>query len=537
MARFLGNATGRTAGGAAAAGAFTKAKVFSTPGSTTFTIPNDATKAKVFVIGAGSCYRTGTYCFNSSDCCSGVDYPKSCYSACFTGHLTGAGGGYSEKTYDNTIAGKTLTINVGSIGGLSASSVAVTGFTTVTASNATEASYSWSCTNNSTARDASNDNLIPLGFRLPVCGYANNFSGYYNKGGTASGGDVNRTGGSGVLIPEFLYDSYFDGITCCVASAGSSGTFNGSSCWINPSIVCSCLWGYHTTFGSSSHCNNHVGCMCYYLCSGITGLYHCTTGGSSTPYSSRFSFAGRASKCSSTSTCMFFGAETTGPNAYTNCAANQFIKETPIGVGAQSGHSSNNGRNGYSELTMVDTTFSNCCSAISAGSSPGTVLTISQYSTTSGYDYTFGGTGYNCLCNCYCPGCYSSGCCIGSGSSYSLCYRCIGYTFTYIFGSCQSGSAFCVCMPYNYASCCSSGGGGCCCINRCYNMGFINDPALINPSNGYEIPLSTLVSDTDANINDITYGRGAGITTSASFGGGGNRCYTAGGNGLVVVVY
>lgn len=538
MARFLGSASGRTIGASAAAGAFTKAKVFSTPGATSFSVPNDVTKAKVFVIGAGSCYRTGTYCFTGGNCCSGVEYPRTCYCACFTGHLTGAGGGYSEKTYDSTIAGKTLTINVGSIGGLSASSVAVTGETTVTASNATESSYSWSCTNNSTARDASNDNEISLGFRLPVCGYENNFSGYYNRGGTASGGDVNRTGGSGVLIPEFLYNSYFDGITCCPASGGSSGTFAGSSCWVTPSILCTCLIGYHSTFGSNcfaSAWNASSGCVCYYLCSNISGLTHCTAGGAATPYSSRFSFTGRNSKCASTAACMFLGVEQTGPNNYTNCAANQFIKETPIGVGAQAGNSSNNGRNGYSELTLVDTTFSNCCQAASSG--PGDTIAISCYHASSGYDYSFGNSQSVCYCLCYCPGCYSSVFCRGSGTSFSCCNVCIGFGFTYTFGSNMSGTAACFTMPYSYASCCSSGGGGCCCVNRCYNMGFVNDQSLLSPSTSYEIPLSTLVSDTSTNVNDIQYGRGAGISTSAAPGGGGNRLYPAGGNGLVVVVY
>ena len=534
MARFLGSASGRTAGSSAATGGFTKAKVFSTAGTTTFTIPNDATKAKAFVVGAGSSYRTGTYAFCADTCSSGVSYPKSCYCACFTGHLTGAGGGYSEKTYDSTIAGKTLTINIGSIGGLSASSVAVTGESTVTGSNATESAYSWSCTDNSTARDASNDNPISLGFSLPVCGYVNTFSGYYNNGGVATGGDVNRIVGSGVLIPEFLQDSYFDGITCCPAGGGVTADVGGSSCWINPGIVCSCLMGYSTTFGSNCFATAWSGgsCTCYYLCACIYGLRHCTSGGGATPYSSRFSFAGRNSKSSGTSTCMFFGAETTGPNSYTNCAANQFIKDTPMGVGAQSGNSSNNGRNGYSELTLVDTTYSNCCSAI-GGFSP---LKIGCYHNTSGYDYSFGGSQYVCYCLCYCAGCLSSIGCIGSGSSFNCCNVCIGFGFTYTFGSNMSGTAAYFTMPYNYASCCADGG-GCCCVNRCYNMGFVNDESLLSPSTAYEIPLSSLVSDTNTNVNDISYGRGAGITTSASFGGGGNRLYPTGGDGVVVVVY
>lgn len=68
-------------------------------------------------------------------------------------------------------------------------------------------------------------------------------------------------------------------------------------------------------------------------------------------------------------------------------------------------------------------------------------------------------------------------------------------------------------------------------------MGFVNDQSLISPSTSYEIALSSLVSDTNTNINDISYGGGAGITTSANFGGGGNRLYPTGGSGVVVVVY
>lgn len=534
MARFLGTAAGRTSGAVVATG-FTKAKVFAGAGATTFTVPTDVTKLKVFVVGAGSSYRGGTYAFCSSNCASGVDYPRSCYCACFTGHLTGAGGGYAEKTFtaSDAMAGKTLTINVGSIGGLSASSVSAGGITTVTASNATEAVYSWSCTSNSTARDASNDNPISLGFRLPVCGYVNTFSGYYNKGGTASGGDVNRTGGSGVLIPEFLNDSYLDGITCCPTPSGTTGAYNGSSCWVNPIVTCANFNGYHSVFGGYYNYNftaNLCSCLCF-----ISSLCHCTAAGSATPYSSRFSFAGKASKCSGTASCMFLGAELTGANAFTNCAANQFIKDAPSGVGAQSGNSSNNGKNGYSELTLVNTTFSNCCSAIGVAGT-GSPITVSSYQTSSGYDFSFGGTGYTCYCNSYDPGCYSSGFCRGSGNPSAYCYQCIGYAFTYVFGSAQS-NPICHCLPYGYASCCSLGGGGCCCINRCYNMGFINDSSLISPPTEYTIPLSTLTDENGNNIGDIVYGRGAGVGIAATYGGGGNRNNPVGGNGIVVITY
>ena len=49
MARFLGTAAGRAAGGGGGGGLFTKAKVFTTPGSTTFDVPGNASTVKVFV--------------------------------------------------------------------------------------------------------------------------------------------------------------------------------------------------------------------------------------------------------------------------------------------------------------------------------------------------------------------------------------------------------------------------------------------------------------------------------------------------------
>ena len=48
---------------------------------------------------------------------------------------------------------------------------------------------------------------------------------------------------------------------------------------------------------------------------------------------------------------------------------------------------------------------------------------------------------------------------------------------------------------------------------------------------------ATLTDENGLNIGDIAYGRGAGISTSASYGGGGNRLYPNGGSGLVVVIY
>lgn len=531
MGRFLGSASARTfgsstpstGGGGGGGGVFTKVKIFSTPGTTTFSVPSTSTNVKVIVVGAGSSYRTNTYCHNSSACCSGVNYPKSCYCMCFTGHLTGAGGGYAEKTFTSSeaIQGKTLTINVGSIGGLSASSVSGVGFTAVTATNATESAYSWSCTNNSTARDASNDNPISVGFSIPVCGYQNNICGYYNKGGTATGGDVNRTGGSGVVIPEFLYDSYLDGITC-TAPGGFSG--NTSSCWLNPSITCACMpcGQYHTTFGGSQFGGvSLVSCVCYYLCAATTNLCACTTGAST---SSRYTFIGRNTKCTN---CGYLGSESS-LNSIGNCAENQFIKDVPIGVGAQAGTSSDNGRNGYSELVLTENTLSIC------NTTGGNALCVCYYYTTSGYDYSFGGTGYTCFCMAYAPGCYSSCSSFkGTCGSNSWCYICTGFAFTYYFGTTQSGSPTCMCFPYGLAQCSTPTT----CANRTYNMGFINDSSLINPPTEYVIPLSTLLDENGQNISDIKYGSGAGISTSARYGGGGNRLYPNGGSGLVVVLY
>ena len=526
MARFLGNAAGRTVGASLAKPSFTQAKVFSGAGTTTFSVPQDVAKLKVFVVGAGSSYRTGTYCFNSANCCSGVDYPRICYSACFTGHLTGAGGGYAEKTFiqsTDLIAGKTLTINVGSIGGLSASSVSATGITTITASNATEASYSWSCTNNSTARDNSNDNPTSIGIQLPVCGYQNNFSGYYNRGGAASGGDINRTGGRGVLIPEFLYNSYFDGITNCSYSPGGGGTTNTSSCWINPTFTAGCITGYHGTFGGTC-CTNLTSCYCYYLCTNITDLCQTT---SISGLSSRYTFIGKNTKL--TNYC-FYGSENCIAST-ANSAYDAFIKDVPSGIGAQSGNSVSNGVNGNSELVVTETTITN---PISAGGGSALSINCSQQGF-GGYDFSFGGySATSCACYAYTPGCLSSTGAVGSsqaGTSY--CYRCMGFAFSYVFGTSQSGTAHCFAMPYGVVAAQTGG----VCLNRTYNMGFSNDLSITNKTTEYEIPLSMLVSDTNTNISDIAYGRGAGITTSASFGGGGNRLYPQGGSGLVVLVY
>jgi len=527
MGRFLGTASGRTkgssgggGGGGSGGGVFSNVKVFSTPGSVTFDVPATSTNVKAIVIGSGSCYRTGTYCHVSNDCCSGVAFPNKNYVACFTGHLTGAGGAYAEKTFtsDESVPGKTLTINVGSVGGLSASSVSGDGFTTVSSTNATESSYSWACTGNSTARDASNDNPISFGFSLPVCGYSNNISGYYNKGGTSSGGDINRTGGDGVLIPQFLYTSCFDVINS--GAAGASG--NQSACWINPIITCGCAnRGYHTTFGGAQFGGtSFTGCMCYYLCAYISNLCACVN----TTTKSQYIFLGKNQK---ESTYGFIGAEEIGGIA--DPSAGLFHNEIPMGIGAQAGTSADNGKDGRSEKIVTEVGVAKT----TGGGGGGSAFDICYIYENYGYDYSFGGTGCSYYCVDYLPGCYSN-CASYTGISgaQTWCYSCLGYAYTYYFGTTQSGNPMCLCMPYGNAHNDSASTE----YNRTHNLGFIQDKTS-NYSEDYVIPSSTLVDENGENISDIIYGNGAGITTSAGYGGGGNRKYPDAGSGLVVLFY
>jgi len=574
MARFLGTAAGRAAGGGGGGGLFTKAKVFTTPGSTTFDVPGNASTVKVFVIGAGSCYRPGTYCFNSENCCSGVHYPRRYYRACFCGHLTGAGGGYAEKTWtakDDQIGGKQLTVVVGSQGGSSSSSVSVPGINAVTASNATESSYSWSCTNNSTARDGSNDNPIFGGFQLPVCGYQNSFSGYYNNGGTASGGDINRSGGQGELIPEFLYDSKMDAYSVDTGGGGGGGLTNTNSCWVSPNICCMCWRAYHQVFGSHCYwqawcCDN---CTCYYLCQFIQSMCYCTPGGSSNPPRAevQIQYRGKNSGglynggwCTQTNpfeqefgdggrkfpdSCGPVGIPPIAPGG--NSMPDSTLEDrawhtVPKGIGAQSGYSAGNGAAGRTEGIIADVTPRNDGKA-DAGGGGGAVSEMQVtcgWNSSYGYDYSFGGSAVHCGCFVYYPGvhsnCQSKGASCGSGSNPPYCYSCTGFGWTYVFGSSQSTQAMCWKMPYGSTHV-NAGAGGDCVYKTCYNVGFLNDPES-NAADTYTIPLSTLLNaDTDGNQEDFIYGRGATLDRAAGYGGGGNREYTAGGSGAVVVVY
>ena len=569
MARFLGTAAGRASGGGSGGGLFTKAKVFDTAGSTTYDVPGNANTVKVFVVGAGSNYRPGLYCFNSENCCSGVNMPRRWYKACICGHLTGAGGGYSEKTWtkkDDQISGKTLTINVGSQGGQSASSVDGTGLNAVSASNATESSYSWSCTSNSTARDNSNDNLIEGGFQLPTCGYQNSFSGYYNSGGTASGGDINRTGGDGKIIPEFIYDSCMDAYSLDISGGGGGGGSNNqSSCWVNPEICCMCWRSYHTVFGSNCQwqawcCQN---CTCHYLCTYISNL--CaggsppSTGGQPRKEIS-FYYRGKNNQETYDSSCSLRGKFTNysvgspgSPRTAPEGASigyeldDVMVHAVPKGIGASSGYSAGNGSVGRSEGILADVTPYNTtarCEIASGGGGGGGSAIIMECGCnfSYGYDYVFGGSAVGCVCYCYYPGSFSANSAItASGSAYTTCYSCAGFGWNYVFGTCQSNQAMCFAMPYGNAGADSGGGGDVsgedCVYRTCYNIGYLHDTEA-GKVDTYTIPLSTLLNDdTSGNQGDIEYGRGATLMESAKPGGGGNREYSNGGDGLVVLVY
>ena len=571
MARFLGTAAGRASGGGGGGGLFTKAKVFTTPGSTTYDVPGSAKTVKVFVVGAGSCYRPGLYCFHSDNCCSGVNNPRRWYKACFCGHLTGAGGGYAEKTFtakNDQIGGKQLTIVVGSQGGQSASSVDGTGLTAVSASNATESSYSWSCTSNSTARDGSNDNPIEGGFKLPVCGYANSFSGYYNAGGTATGGDVNRTGGKGTLIPEFLYDSCMDAFSQDISGGSGGGGSSSNSCWVNPNICCMCWRSYHQVFGSNCQfqawcCQN---CTCYYLCVYINNL--CTAGGSP-PLGGQarkeisFYYRGKqkqeseyGSSCSLRGRFNNYSLGTTGAPriAPEGSAIGYDLDDTmahvvPKGIGASSGYSAGDGSEGRSEGIFADVTPYNTTArcelaAPSGGGGGGSEITYECGCNFSyGYDYSFGGSAVGCVCYCYYPGTFSANSSIGaSGQSFSCCNHCAGFGWNYVFGSQQSNTSMCWSMPYGEAG--SGGGAGSgdvsgsdCVYRTCYNMSYLQDTEA-GKVDTYTIPLSTLLNDdTEGNQTDVEYGRGATLLSAALPGGGGNKEYPSGGSGMVVLVY
>jgi len=495
--------------------AYTRAEVFSTPGTTSWTVPAGVTKAKVFVIGAGSCYRPTQFCFQGIGCCSGVASPGCNYCMTFMGHLTGAGGGYSEKTLTDIYPSQSMTINVGSPTGLSASSAAI-GSNTVTASNATETAVNWSCISNSSARSNTLDNPLTLGFPFPVCGYTNCICGYFNAGGTASGGDINQTGGKGTITPYFCYDSCMD---VAVASGGGGGTclrgcttwscnnsgydysyggtryncncFNGRTCACNNcSTVCGgqfyvdanciCLISYHNVFGGQCYYNMPwTSCVCQQACNnGMTlcvSNYGAAAGGAS---QHKHIFAGASTRSST-------GAFPGDPIEALSIPFTTNTEAVPTGIGAESGRSDGAGLCGMSEVQ------------------------ITQFAKTT----TAGAT-----VNCY-------------GTGTILCCKNFGQDhFNFYFGSGISNYPWVGFMDIGNSSSSPSY------TVKCFNIGFSRDSTLYRPANAAVIPLSQYKSSTGASVADVRYGYGATVQ-AAGYGGGGNRLNTAGGSGVVVVVY
>ena len=541
MGRFVGNSALAPVG--SVADVFTKAEVFSTPGTTSWTVPTGTTTAKVFVIGAGSCYRTTQFCFNATGCCSGVVTPICNYCMNFVGHLPGAGGGYAEKTITGLTSGAVMTINVGSPTGLSASSISI-GSTTVTANNATETVVNVSCTNQSTARDTTLDNCVSVGFKIPRCGYQNCIVGYFNAGGTATGGDVNRTGGRGVFIPYFCQDSCLDYSTTTVGAtvtlpppftlrgctqwqctnSGYDYSFGGirynCNCFVGNytaqtkcncccgatwcvNATCICLLTYHTTFGpqcagpgSGNGYQWWNCCVCRTLAESTTlGISNPSVvyGGTSlTAVQPKYLFAGATGR----DCCSVLGRDpnVTAADGNTGMA----IETVPVGIGASAGRSEGNGTDATSEQIIGNTSAS-----FGAGSGPA--------STTLGT----------------CWGTSSIICCFQYGQD----------NFNFVFGTSSSNYPWQGMMQPGIGEVAAGGGGGGA-ANRqtCFSLSFYKDQSLYSPQNSSVIDLSLLKSAAGTNVNSVLYGHGAGIN-AAGPGGGGNRLNTAGGNGIVVVIY
>jgi hypothetical protein len=507
MGRFISGSSATDVG-------FARAEVFTSAGASSWTVPAGVSKAKVFVIGAGSNYRATEMCFVSTACCSGVATPNVDYCLNFIGHLPGAGGGYAEKTIDGVAPGASMTINVGSVGGLTASSASI-GSTTVTANNATETTISWNCTSNSTPRDNTLDNKVVLGFDLPVCGYINCINGHFNAGGTAAGGDINRTGGSGEFAPYFREDASFDGTVSVVSPGGSGGSsiqgytctserrtgydysfggtryncvctkaymlpgvkLNGDTCGccFNASsgtiYQCSCLITYHNVFGGQCYYNmNWANCICNRMCS---GAYLCSAAGG----------GGGGAAVTGTAIAKSDGTSTDFPGNFPNADDKWATNACPVTVGADSGNSGADGQHGTAEGPI-----------------------LSPVAGTGGGDAGGGDTGLSNTVVCY----------VGFGQDH----------FTFYFGSGISNWP-CARMENLYGS---GGAAG------YWLMGYSKDTQAVKKSTS-QLPLSTLKARDGTNVNDLNFGSGATMNEAAGPGGGGNRTYPTGGVGAVVVVY
>jgi len=368
--------------------------------------------------------------------------------------------------------------------------------------------------------------------------------GYFNAGGTATGGDVNRTGGRGVFIPYFCADSCIDYSTTTVAptsiasASGGAGnlTIRGCTCWqcqnsgydysfggtrynCNCMIAdycaqcrcncccggcwcvnatCICLHTYHNVFGALCVGPGSGNGLQWWNCCICGTMRDSTTLGVSNPsvayggggggpapaVQPKYLFNGVAGR----NCCGFLGRDSNVTAADANTGMNFDV--LPAGIGSSAGRSEGNGVDGASEQQLT--------------------LATNQLQGTSAYTP---GT---------CWGTQSLICCISFSQD----------NFSFVFGSGIS--------QWPWAGLCNAGIGTALTTegnrNQCISLSFYKDRSLYQPQNSAVLDLSLLKSAAGTNIGSVLYGHGAGID-AAGPGGGGNRLNTAGGNGLVVVIY
>lgn len=522
MARFVGTAINRTLGVSAVSG-FTKAEVFTTPGTTTWSVPSDAKKLKVFVIGAGSDYTAMTHCYASTNCNSGVSSLGCNYCLTFTGHSPGAGGGFAERLIKDPIG--VATITVGQKGSTEATAPTDSSFSlpgnsvSITAYSARKIPVNWACVGNSTARDNSNDLPTSIGFQLPICGYINCVSGYWQKPGNAIGGDINRTGGSSIIIPEFLCDSNI-----------RPDSFQS----VSPNVTCGLACTQGTMFfpGTGSQRQNlqTAGAKCV----GGTGTGTPSTSGGVAPgyalicgvqvgYNYYYGGVGCWCACAVAISGAAGGGTVTGTLSISYDPSFKKFSNTPIGLGASSGLSERNGTAAKPEAFTVTPIFDGGNSANASSGSGGNTWCVCVR------DLINSSFGSMCYCGCFSMTipegwvCQSNAnnCTNGNGSKW--CATACNCT-------CTGGTTPAMCFPNI-----SAGGGSMWAAQPYYDITYIQTETSLSELSGESLELSALSNAAETGLSNFKYGSGAG-SSAATFGGGGNRCYPAG-NGAVVVLY
>jgi hypothetical protein len=211
-------------------------KVYSSVGTTTFTFPGTSPVAKVMVFGgggnacAGYIYDPGCCCF----CCGCL-----CYSCIM--HLSGAGGGFSEKLYTG-VPGTTACVVVGDVAGTS--SFCISGLGTVSATGGTSASISSGPGTN------------------PRC----------TAFGVGSGGDINKCGSLGACrITSFNCNCcyggclYSTGLVAIPGGAPGNSVTNGCAPSVTTNNTVCCIHCCRYT-NPSPYGTNYCNCFDYRLC-------------------------------------------------------------------------------------------------------------------------------------------------------------------------------------------------------------------------------------------------------------------------------